>query len=306
MRSLFRLAALLLFALTVTPLSAQTPPQQAETTAEAWGVTSVEIPMRDGVKLHTVILAPRRSTRSMPLLLQRTPYGAENAWLLSAPAGGDKGLSARGYIRVWQDIRGKFKSEGTFVMQRPPHPEEDVNGVDESTDAYDTIDWLLKHVSGNNGRVGITGVSYDGWLAAMALIHPHPALKAVSPQAPVADMFLGDDFHHNGAFRLSYGFEYVWMVESGKNLNLRWPIDLPDAYDWYLRIGPLAHVNTQYMHGALSQLGRLHGPSQLRCVLAAAGDRPLPESAPDGCRRSSWEAGSTRRTSTAHSASTPH
>src|ERR1051325_4492332 len=89
------------------------------------------------------------------------------------------------------------------------------------------------YVPGNNGRVGLRGGSYDGWLAAMALIHPHPALKAVSPQAPVADMFLGDDFHHNGAFRLSYGFEYVWMLESGKEQNTKWPIDLPDAYDWY-------------------------------------------------------------------------
>jgi uncharacterized protein len=244
-----RFGALLLFTFAVMRLPAQTTSQQADGTAPEWSVTAAEIPMRDGVKLHTLIATPRHPDVPLPFMMDRSPYGTPEGFLKSVPADYARSLSERGYIQVWQDIRGKFKSEGTFVMVRPPHAPEDVHGIDESTDTYDTIDWLLKHVPGNNGRVGIQGVSYDGWLAAMALIHPHPALKAVSPQAPVADMFLGDDFHHNGAFRLSYGFEYVWMLESGKEMNFQWPINLPDAYDWYLRLGPLASVNKDYLHG---------------------------------------------------------
>jgi putative CocE/NonD family hydrolase len=246
---LHSLGALLLFALAMNSLLAQAPPQQANKTAPEWVVTAAEIPMRDGVKLHTLIATPQHAGPPMPFMLERTPYGAPDNFLKSVPAGAAMAFSKDGYIRVWQDIRGRFKSEGDFVMLRPPHNPQEVKGIDESTDTYDTIDWLLKNVPGNNGRAGIQGVSYDGWLAAMALIHPHPALKAASPQAPVADMFLGDDFHHNGAFRLSYGFEYVWMLESGKELNGQWPIDLPDAYDWYLRLGPLSNANANYLHG---------------------------------------------------------
>jgi putative CocE/NonD family hydrolase len=206
--------------------------------------------MRDGVNLHTLIAAPRRRAATpMAFMLQRSPYGTPDNLIGTVSADGADDLARMGYIYVLQDIRGRHKSEGVFVMLRPPHAPEDVHGVDECTDTYDTIDWLLQHVPGNNGRVGMRGGSYDGWLAAMALIHPHPALKAVSPMAPVADMFLGDDFHHNGAFRLSYGLEYVWMMESGKGQNTDWPIDMPDAYDWYLRLGPLAAVNANYFHG---------------------------------------------------------
>ena len=223
--------------------------QSAPDASKDWVVTAAEIPMRDGTKLHTLIAAPKLPSGSMPFIMQRTPYGTPEELMKSLPPGASASLAQQGYIRVWQDIRGKFKSEGTFVMLRQPHAEKDIRGIDESTDTYDTIDWLVKHVPGNNGRVGIAGVSYDGWLAAMALIHPHPALKAASPQAPVADMFFGDDFHHNGAVRLSYGFEYVWMLESGKELNTTWPIDLPDAYNWYLRMGPLSNANANYLHG---------------------------------------------------------
>jgi putative CocE/NonD family hydrolase len=249
MHPVFRLSTLLLFALTMPPLSAQTRPKQADGTANEWIVTAAEIPMRDGVKLHTLIAAPRHPAGPMPLLLQRTPYGTPDSTIGSLPTDVAKDLADFGYLAVVQDIRGRHKSEGAFVMLRPPHTPEDVHGVDECTDTYDTIEWLLHHVPGNNGRVGITGGSYDGWLAAMALIHPHPALKAAMSKAPVADMFLGDDFHHNGAFRLSYGFEYVWMMESGKEQNAQWPIDLPDAYDWYLRLGSLSSVNANYLHG---------------------------------------------------------
>src|SRR5579871_6649393 len=248
----FFISALMLLAagrLIAAPICAQSQPKPVDGAAAEWTVTAAEIPMRDGVKLHTLIAASGHPTQPMPFMLERTPYGTPEGLLKSLPSDFAKSLSRRGYIRVWQDIRGKFKSEGTFVMLRPPHAPDDVRGIDESTDTYDTIDWLLKNVPGSNGRVGITGVSYDGWLAAMALIHPHPALKAAAPKAPVADMFLGDDFHHNGAFRLSYGFEYVWMLESGKEQNAQWPIDLPDAYDWYLLLGSLASVNANYLHG---------------------------------------------------------
>ena len=250
MRNVVRFAAPFLFIIVVTSLHAQPAPNPANGAAAPWTVTAAEIPMRDGIKLHTLIAGPQTpSSEQLPFMLERSPYGTPESFLKALPSDVAKSLSDRGYIQVWQDIRGKFKSEGVFVMIRPPHSPEDIHGVDESTDTYDTIDWLLKHVPGNNGRVGIQGVSYDGWLAAMALIHPHPALKAVSPQAPVADMFLGDDFHHNGAFRLSYGFEYVWLLESGKELNSNWPIDLPDAYNWYLRLGPLSNANANYLHG---------------------------------------------------------
>jgi len=203
--------------------------------------------MRDGVTLYTVIRSPAHSTTPLPFMIERTPYGTELPAKLSDAE--QKLLAGDGYIQINQDIRGKFKSGGEFVMLRPPHDPKDPTGVDECTDTYDTIEWLIHHVPGNNGKAGITGVSYDGWLAAMALIHPHPALKAASPQAPVADMFLGDDFHHNGAFRLSYGFEYVWLLESGKELNTAWPIDKPNAYDWYLENSPLSTLDAKFLHG---------------------------------------------------------
>src|SRR5579862_7625360 len=240
---------LLLACLNLTAAPAQDA-KQRDAKAEEWTVSAAEIPMRDGITLHTLIAAPRHPAIEMPIMIQRTPYGTPDNLLGVTPPDVAKDLAEDGYIQVAQDIRGRHKSEGTFVMLRPPHPPQDASGVDECTDTYDTIEWLLKHVPGNNGRVGMRGGSYDGWLAAMALVHPHPALKAVSPKAPVADMFLGDDFHHNGAFRLSYGFEYVWMMESGKDQDSKWPIDRPDAYDWYLSLGPLATINAKYLHGA--------------------------------------------------------
>jgi putative CocE/NonD family hydrolase len=244
-----RLGIPVVIALTLTSPPAQATQSQAGGKEQEWKVIAVEIPMRDGVRLHTIIASPRHPGAPMPFLMQRTPYGTPDGMLLALPADALRELSESGCIQVAQDIRGRHKSEGDFVMLRPPHAPEDVKAIDECTDTYDTIEWLLKNIPGNNGRVGLRGGSYDGWLAAMALIHPHPALKAVSPQAPVADMFLGDDFHHNGAFRLSYGFEYVWMLESGKEQNTQWPIDTPDAYDWYLRLGPLSNANKMYLHG---------------------------------------------------------
>ena len=178
----------------------------------------VNIPMRDGVKLHTLIYTPKARTTNLPVILTRTPYGIAGAGGVFATSYAE--LAEEGFIFVFQDIRGRFGSEGQFVMLRPPRDKRDTKAIDESSDTYDTIEWVLANAPGNNGRVGMLGVSYPGWLTVMAMLDPHPALKAVSPQASPASMFLGDDFHHNGAFRLNYGFEYVALMEGGKEMTL--------------------------------------------------------------------------------------
>ncbi|HET7462143.1 MAG TPA: CocE/NonD family hydrolase [Longimicrobium sp.] len=216
-----RLSALMIaLVLAAAPAAAQ-----GTVPADSFVRREVMIPMRDGTQLFTVVLTPANRSAALPILFERTPYGANDL-------SGEVRYFARelggGYIFAFQDIRGRNRSQGTFVMTRPP-----TGPVDESTDTWDAIDWLVKHAEGNNGRVGMFGVSYDGWLTDMALIHPHPALKAVSPQATVGDFWMGDDFFHQGAFRLSYGLEYSWMMEASNDQS-----DLPrptrfDTYDWY-------------------------------------------------------------------------
>jgi putative CocE/NonD family hydrolase len=161
-------------------------------------------------------------------------------------------MARAGYIFIFQDMRGKFKSEGSFEMTKPLYHLTDPSKTDESTDAYDAIDWLIKNIPGNNGKAGINGVSYPGYLALDASVDPHPALKASSPQASPADMFLGDDFHHNGAFRLSYGFDYSYLVENDKNANSSFPYPQYDLYNWFLQLGPLKNVNEKYFHNRLA------------------------------------------------------
>jgi uncharacterized protein len=168
--------------------------------------TEVMIPMRDGIKLHTIILKPSDISTPLPFLIQRTPYGVDETNRMTF-FGGRPELARDGYIYVAQDIRGRFKSEGVFVMSRPEENHQDPKAVDESTDAYDTVGWLLKNVAGNNGRAGFVGTSYPGFLAMAAGIDPHPAVKAISPQAPMIDVWKGDDFFHNGAFRQTYGYD---------------------------------------------------------------------------------------------------
>lgn len=225
------------------------PSGQAPSAAPEFTATRAMIPMRDGVKLFTAIFTPKKAQPPLPFLLMRTPYGAPSSPLPLAyePY---KELVEEGYIFVFQDIRGRYQSEGRFVMQRPPRDKDDPRAIDESTDAYDTVEWLLKNVPGNNGRVGLVGISYGGWLTAMAMLDPHPAVKAVSPQASPADMYIGDDFHHNGAFRLSYGFEYAAMMETTKE-NASFRFDTFDTYEWYLRLGPLSTVNGKYLYGKI-------------------------------------------------------
>jgi putative CocE/NonD family hydrolase len=213
--------------------------------------TEAMIPMRDGVRLYTTIDAPAQATESLPILLLRTPYGLGTTTAEQLATGLTE-LSSDGYILVRQDIRGRFKSEGEFVMLRQPRDPKDKNAIDESTDTYDTIAYLLNKVPKNNGRVGMAGTSYGAWLSVMGMLDPHPALKAVVQQASPADMWLGDDFHHNGAFRLSYGFEYSYMMESSKEISdVTKVVDKFDAYEWYLNLGPLSNADKKYFNGKL-------------------------------------------------------
>ena len=234
------IAGVVLLALPVQVVAQQTTPNRA---AE-FDLREVMVPMRDGVKLHTKIFIPKNQSTNLPFIFTRTPYGigrAEGTFNVSY-----SDLADEGYIFVFQDIRGRFTSEGEFVMLRNPRKKGDTKAIDEGTDTYDTIEWLLKNVERNNGRVGMLGVSYPGWLTVMAIIEPHPALKAVSPQASPASMFLGDDFHHNGAFRLSYGFEYAAMMEGGREVS-RFQFDQHDTYSWYLSLGPLTNANALHL-----------------------------------------------------------
>jgi putative CocE/NonD family hydrolase len=228
-------------------LAAAQPP--APDLAKRFTITKAMVEMRDGVHLHTAVYVPKDVKGPLPLIVLRTPYGIDGrperlfkSYLAD--------LEKEGYIFVFQDIRGRFKSEGQFVMMRNPRDPADAKAIDEGTDTYDTIAWLLKNIPDHNGRVGMLGISYDGWLTVMAMLEPHPALKAVSPQASPADMFLGDDFHHNGAFRLSYGFEYVAMMETNK-VKFQFDFDRHDTFEWYLRLGALSHVNPKYFHDKL-------------------------------------------------------
>jgi len=246
LRTLFFFVALILCS---SAAFTQMPP--APDYSKTFRKMDVMIPMRDGIKLHTEIYIPKKQKENLPFIIERTPYG-----LSDDKKGFSKSLILytemipEGYIFVLQDIRGRYGSEGKFVMNRPPRDHNDAKAIDESTDTYDTIDWLVKNVPKNNGRAGILGISYGGWLTTMALLDPHPALKAASEQASPEDQFLGDDFHHNGAFRLSYGFEYAALMETSKE-NFSFKFDKYDTYEWYLALGALSNVNARYLHGTL-------------------------------------------------------
>jgi uncharacterized protein len=207
------------------------------------------IPMRDGIKLHTVIFTPKNQTEKLPFLMLRTPYGVQRE---RSPEHSSytRELAEEGYIFVYQDIRGRYLSEGKYEMSRFSRDKKDPKSIDEASDTYDTIDWLLKNIPNNNGKAGEYGISYDGWTAIIAAADPHPAMVAVSEQATPSDMFMNDDLHHNGAFRLSYAFEYAFMEEISKTDSL-FQFGNYDTYDWYLKLGPLSNINNKYMHGKL-------------------------------------------------------
>jgi hypothetical protein len=223
--------------------------------------TSYMIPMRDGVLLNTIVLTPVNQHSTYPFLISRTPYGIDGNY----PAGSQvitlpprflySEMAVEGYIFVFQDIRGRFKSQGKFEIHQPLIHETQKGAIDESTDTWDTIDWLIHNVKNNNGKAGITGISYPGWLALVGSVDHHPALKASSEQACMSDLFLGDDFHHNGAFRLSYGFEYSYELENN-NTNSDFQFPAFDLFNWYLNLGSLKNVNEQYFHNKIPTWNR--------------------------------------------------
>ncbi len=196
-----------------------------------------------------VILTPVGAKNTVPILIQRTPYGAS----ISIPDDSTfktellgNAMAKEGYIFVFQDIRGKYKSEGKMQIHQPLLHAVQKSAVDESTDTRDAVDWLIKNILNNNGRAGIYGISYPGWLALVGAVDPHPALKASSEQACMGDLFFGDDFHHNGAFRLSYGMEYSYEVEFDKTTDSNFPFPQYDLFDWCLKLGALKNVNNKY------------------------------------------------------------
>jgi hypothetical protein len=261
------LASVVLFAFTAVPALAQNPTLPSETPAKFTPLRTsfdhdrreVMIPMRDGVKLHTVILVPKGARRA-PMLLTRTPYDAnatttyaQSSHLAPALNGYDNAYDViipGGYIRVVQDVRGKYGSEGDYVMNRPLRGPLNPTQVDESTDTYDTIDWLVKHVPESNGKVGEIGISYDGFEPLMGMIDSHPALKVAVPMNPMVDGWMGDDWFHYGAFR-QQNMPYILEQEATRDNSIKWWTDHADDYDQYMSAG------------SAGELGRRHGLEQV-------------------------------------------
>ncbi len=219
----------------------------------------VYIPMRDGVRLFTAIYTPKDQSQTYPILLRRTPYSCAPYGVDAYPSHAHNSLLLRsGYIFVFQDVRGRYMSEGEFVDVRPFRPDKRTNtDVDEASDTYDTVEWLLQHATGNNGNVGVYGISYPGFYSTMAILAAHPAIKAVSPQAPVTDWFIGDDFHHNGAFMLMDAFTFYSgfgkprpePTTRGQRGFNEW--GTPDNYAFFLRTGALPNFNRLYLKGEI-------------------------------------------------------
>ena len=224
-----------------------------------YDLRDVMIPMRDGVKLHTIVIVPK-GTAHAGMLLTRTPYDAKD--LTSHTHSGHLGpmlqgydnatdvILEDGYIRVMQDVRGKYGSEGDYVMNRPVHGPQNPTPVDDATDTYDTIDWLVKHVPESNGKVGTLGISYDGFEPLMALVNPHPALKVSVPMNPMVDGWMGDDWFHNGAFR-QQGMPYIYEQVASRDNSVKWWSSFHDDYDLYMQAG------------SAGELGRLYGMRQI-------------------------------------------
>ncbi|HZV89359.1 MAG TPA: CocE/NonD family hydrolase [Candidatus Binatus sp.] len=236
-------------------------PAQVNPTTDSFDYTrrDVMIPMRDGVKLHTVILIPK-GAKDAPILLTRTPYNANDLTshansshlgpILEGYDNATDVIVEGGYIRVIQDVRGKYGSEGDYVMNRPLHGPLNPTNVDHSTDTYDTIDWLVKNIAETNGKVGILGISYDGFTPLMALVHPHPALKVSVPMNPMVDGWMGDDWFHNGAFR-EQNMPYIYEQDGTRDNSAKWWTDHFDDYDVYMQAG------------SAGELGRRHGLEQM-------------------------------------------
>jgi uncharacterized protein len=249
-RNLVRLSSfgfVLCCLLVISAAAQETSPQP--TPKPLFTLQEVMIPVRDGVHLQTVILTPVDQHGPLPIMFRRTPYGVPEKFPDTMPAS-MKELAQDGYIFVIQNLRGRFKSQGVFNLSSQVDL-SDPKATNETTDAYDSIDWLVKNVPNNNGKVGMMGVSYDGLTTALALLHPHPALKAMSEQASPVDQWMNDDDHRYGALRESYDFEYAVMEQSDKNKNTHFDFETYDTYEWYLNLGPLSNINAKYLHGSI-------------------------------------------------------
>ena len=235
------------------PLSLNAQMEVPARVRAAYDQKDVMIPMRDGIRLFTTIYSPKDAAKGpYPILMLRTPYGTDT-YLVSIGPSAD--FEREGYIFVAQDVRGRYQSEGEFADVRPFNPNKTGRQTDEASDAYDTIDWLVKNCPANNGKVGVWGVSYLGFYTNMAALSGHPALKAVSPQAPVTDWFLGDDEHHNGAFCLADTFSFLKAMIPppgwpGRARSERYAYPTPDGYRFYLEPGSLADFSRKYMEVA--------------------------------------------------------
>jgi hypothetical protein len=251
--------SLLLLLLTGLVLSAAAQPSDFDVKVH-YRKLEVQIPMRDGVRLFTAVYVPKDTTHHYPFLVNRTPYAVRpyGPDTMRSSLGPWPQFAAEGYIFVYQDVRGRYLSEGTF-NNMTPHIDEKrgPQDVDESTDLYDTVEWLLANVHPNNGRVGIWGISYPGFYASASIIDSHPAIKAASPQAPIADWFVGDDFHHNGAFFLIDAFDFMSSFARPRPRpttegHPRIDKGTPDQYDFFLRMGPLSNANALYFRDDLA------------------------------------------------------
>lgn len=249
-----RMSRCVLLAAVLSTLS--TYAQQPYSIADHYTKHEYMIAMRDGVRLYTAVYAPKDTTRSCPLIITRTPYSClpygKDAFPQFVGSQGERFLR-EGYIVVQQDVRGCFMSEGQFLDVRPYIPaKKNAKDIDETTDTYDTVDWLVKNVPHNNGRVGIMGISYPGFYTSMGTIDAHPAVKATSPQAPVSKWMGGDDFFHNGALLLSHAFNfYAWFgkprPKPTSNFNVPFNHGTPDEYKFFLEMGPLPNANAKYL-----------------------------------------------------------
>jgi uncharacterized protein len=244
--------SLVVFILRPITLSAQQVNEDSAFVADNYSKTERMIPMRDGVRLFTSIYIPKDEAEKYPFLVERTPYGCApygETNLSKYSIGPNRLLMLEKYIFVNQDVRGRYKSEGNFEEMTPAlDNKKSAKDIDESSDAYDTIDWLLKNIKNNNGKVGIYGVSYDGFYASASLPDAHPAVKAVSPQAPMSDEFMGDDAYHNGAFMLIGNFDFSVnflgeRIDSGTNYKDAFKYDYKDAYSFYKNLEPLKNTN---------------------------------------------------------------
>lgn len=262
MRSSFRAGAVIRSTVIATFVIVMT---FAETHVQAQGIEHVKanytkhefrIPMRDGKRLFTSVYVPKDSNRTYPILMTRTPYNVKPYGVdqYRSDLGPSPLFGKAGYIFVYQDVRGRWMSEGEFVNMRPQIAQKTPQQIDESTDTFDTIDWLIKQIPNHNGKVGMTGISYPGFYTSAGMIDAHPALAACSPQAPIVDWFVGDDWHHNGALQLPHAFNFMATFgrprpEPTKKFDFKFDHDTPDGYEFFLQMGPLPNAEALYYKG---------------------------------------------------------